>query len=63
MEKYNIQLEEGKEITEEIENLIRSYDFYSAYIDDYTQYMQAERRNDEIRRKLKNLGVINFNIK
>ena len=44
----------------EIDSLIVSYDYTYMRIDDYGQMMKAERKNNEIASKLKELGVLEF---
>jgi len=56
-----IIMKEGYEITEEIENLYRQYNFYSSYIDNYGQMKEAEHKNNEIMIKLKELNVLEIN--
>ena len=51
----------GFEITEEIQQIASGYDFYSCYIDSYTQMKEAEERNEIIMEKLRELGVIKLN--
>lgn len=63
LDHIEIQFSDGSEITEEICTLLRSYDFYACYIDDYTQYKNAERRNAEIENKLEKLGVKQFKLR
>ena len=43
-----IEMKPGFEITEEIQQIASGYDFYSCYIDSYTQMKQAEGRNEAI---------------
>ncbi len=50
-------MKEGLEITEEIEQIAMGYDFYSHYIDNYGQMMEAREKNIKIMDKLKELGV------
>lgn len=52
-----IVMKEGFEVTEEIVKISRGYDRNYLYIDDYTQMKEAEERNYEIMKKLKELGV------
>jgi hypothetical protein len=52
-----IEMKEGFEITEEIEQIAKGYDFYSHYIDNYGQMMEAREKNITIMDKLKELGV------
>ncbi len=52
-----IEMKEGFEITEEIEQIAKGYDLFSCYIDNYTQMKQAEERNTAIMDKLMELGV------
>jgi putative N-acetylmannosamine-6-phosphate epimerase len=52
-----IQMKDGFEITEEIEQIAKGYDLFSCYIDNYTQMKQAEERNTAIMNKLMELGV------
>jgi hypothetical protein len=52
-----IEMKEGFEITEEIEQIAKGYDFYSHYIDNYGQMMEAREKNTSIMIKLKELGV------
>ena len=56
-----IEMKTGFEITEEIQQIASSYDFYSCYIDNYTQMKEAEERNEIIMSKLRELGVIKLN--
>ena len=51
---------EGLEVTEEIVTLANSYNWYTAYIDSYSDRVKAEEQNIEIELKLDELGVINF---
>ena len=53
-----IEMKTGFEITEEIQKIASGYDFYSCYIDSYTQMKEAEERNEIIMEKLRELGVI-----
>ena len=57
----NIEMKPGFEITEEIQKIASGYDFYSCYIDNYTQMKQAQERNDIIMEKLTELGVNKLN--
>jgi hypothetical protein len=51
-------MQEGKgDPTPEIMNIARGYDFYTIYIDDYTQMKRADERNDAIMKQLQELGV------
>jgi len=50
-------MKQGFEITEEIEQIAKGYDFYSHYIDNYGQMMEAREKNITIMDKLKELGV------
>ena len=52
-----IEMKQGFEITEEIEQIAKGYDFYSHYIDNYGQMMEAREKNIAIMIKLKELGV------
>ena len=52
-----IEMKEGFEITEEIEQIAKGYDFYSHYIDNYGQMMEAREKKTAIMIKLKELGV------
>ena len=56
-----IEMKTGFEITEEIQQIASGYDFYSCYIDSYTQMKEAEERNEIIMEKLRELGVIKLN--
>ena len=56
-----IEMKTGFEITEEIQQIASGYDFYSCYIDNYTQMKEAEERNEIIMEKLRELGVIKLN--
>ena len=53
-----ITMKEGYEITEEIENIAKYYDFNYYYIDNYGQMKEAEYKNNEIMIKLKELNVL-----
>jgi hypothetical protein len=52
-----IIMKEGFEITEEIQNIARWYDFYTCYIDNYGQMKDAEEKNRVIMDRLKELNV------
>lgn len=52
-----IVMKEGVEVTLEIEVLARSYDFYTAYIENSGQREKAEEKNRKIMEQLKALGV------
>jgi len=53
-----IIMQEGKgEVTPEIMNIARGYDFNTMYIDSYTQMKQADERNSNIMFQLHQLGV------
>ncbi len=52
-----IIMKSGFEITEEIQNIARGYDFYTCYIDNYGQMKEAEYKNEAIMEKLKQLNV------
>ena len=56
-----IEMKQGFEITEQIQQIASGYDFYSCYIDNYTQMKEAEDRNDIIMEKLRELGVNKLN--
>lgn len=56
-----IEMKQGFEITEEIQQIASGYDFYSCYIDNYTQMIKAQERNDIIMEKLRELGVNKLN--
>jgi len=43
-----------------IENLIKSYDFYTDYIDSYAQKKKKDAKNDAIVNQLKEFGVTSF---
>ena len=53
-------MKEGFEITEEIEQIAKCYDFNYRYIDNYGQMKEAEEKNTAIIIKLKELGVNNL---
>ena len=52
-----IVMQEGVEVTLEIEVLARSYDFYTAYIENSGQREKAEEKNRKVMEQLKALGV------
>ena len=52
-----IEMKEGFEITEEIQQIAKGYDLFSCYIDNYTQMKKAEENNTAIMDKLRELGV------
>ena len=56
-----IEMKPGFDITEEIQQIASGYDFYSCYIDNYTQMKQAEEKNEIIMEKLRELGVNKLN--
>ena len=56
-----IEMKAGFEITEKIQKIASGYDFYTCYIDSYTQMKEAEERNEIIMSKLRELGVIKLN--
>lgn len=51
----------GFEITEEIIKIANGYDFYTSYIDNYGQMMEAKEKNTKIMIMLNDLGVKNLN--
>lgn len=53
-----IEMKEGYEITEEIMQIAKGYNFYTDYISNYGQMKEAEDKNSEIMEKLKELGVL-----
>ena len=53
-----IEMKEGYEITEEILQIAKGYNFYTDYISNYGQMKDAEDKNREIMQKLKELGVL-----
>ena len=55
-----IEMKEGYEITEEILQIAKGYNFYACYISNYGQMKDAEDKNREIMEKLKELGVLNL---
>jgi hypothetical protein len=55
-----ITMVEGLEVTEEVLALANSYNWFTAYIDSYSDRVRAEEQNIEIELKLEELGVINF---
>lgn len=55
-----IIMQKGYEITEEITDIAKYYDFNYFYIDDYGQMKEAEYRNNEIIQKLKELNVLSI---
>lgn len=56
-----ITMKEGYQITEEIQNIAKYYDFNYYYIDNYGQMKEAEYKNNEIMIKLKELNVLEIN--
>jgi hypothetical protein len=53
-----IIMKAGFEITEEIQNIARGYDFHTCYIENYGQMKEAEEKNRIIMDKLfYDLGV------
>ena len=52
-----IEMNEGFEITAEIITIANRYDFYTSYIDNYGQMMEAKEKNTKIMITLNNLGV------
>ncbi len=58
--KTKFNLKDGYKLTEEIEKELYNYDFYTNYIDSYTQMKEAEYENDRIKQRLSELGVISF---
>ena len=56
-----IEMKPGFEITEEIQQIASSYNFYTCYISSYTQMKQAEEKNETIMKKLNELGVNKLN--
>ena len=51
----------GFDITEEIVKIANSYDFYTSYIDNYGQMMEAKEKNTKIMITLNDLGVKTLN--
>ena len=56
-----IEMNENFEITEEIIKIASGYDFYTSYIDNYGQMMEAKEKNTKIMIKLNDLGVKTLN--
>jgi hypothetical protein len=56
-----IEMNENFEITEEIIKIASGYDFYTSYIDNYGQMMEAKEKNTKIMIKLNDLGVKKLN--
>lgn len=52
-----IVMQEGFEVTPQIEEIARRYDLYVAYIDNYGQRQEAEAKNSKIMQELRELGV------
>ena len=52
-----IIMKAGFDLTEEIQNIARGYDFHTCYIDNYGQMKDAEEKNRIIMDKLKQLNV------
>ena len=52
-----IIMKEGFDLTEEIQNIAKGYDFHTCYIDNYGQMKDAEEKNRVIMDKLKELNV------
>ena len=48
---------ETLEVTEEIQSLVNGYDFFTMYIEDYSQMKIADERNSVIEKRLRELGV------
>jgi hypothetical protein len=55
-----ITMAEGLEVTQEILDVARGYNWFTVYINSYSDRVNAERKNLEIENKLDELGVINF---
>lgn len=55
-----IEMQEGKEVTDEIITLAKEYNFYARYVDSYTQMREIEANNYNIIVQLKKLGVKNL---
>jgi len=55
-----ITMTEGLEVTQEILDIAKRYNWYTAYIDSYSDMKAAEKKNLEIKYKLNELGVVNF---
>lgn len=51
---------EGLEVTQEILDIAKRYNWYTAYINSYSDMKAAEEKNIEIEDKLNELGVVNF---
>jgi len=56
----NITMAEGLEVTQEILDIAKRYNWYTAYINSYSDMKAAEEKNLEIENKLNELGVVNF---
>ena len=52
-----IEMKPGFDLTEEIQNIAKGYDFHTCYIDNYGQMKDAEEKNRVIMDKLKELNV------
>jgi hypothetical protein len=55
-----ITMAAGLEVTQEIESLAKSYNWYTSYINSHSDRVRAEEKNIEIELKLDELGVVNF---
>lgn len=55
-----ITMAEGLEVTQEILDVARGYNWSTVYINSYSDRVNAERKNLEIENELDELGVINF---
>ena len=60
--KYKWEGKTTKDDIEEIEGLIKQFDFYTHMIDSYAQLKKKEARNDIILSKLKELGVTKISV-
>ncbi len=61
LEIMKIEMKPGFDLTEEIQNIAKGYDFHTCYIDNYGQMKEAESKNEIIMEKLRELGVNKLN--
>lgn len=52
-----IIMKDGYNVTEEIEKIAKAYNFYTDYINNYSQMLSAKEKNSEIMKELSELGV------
>lgn len=55
-----IRTKDNIPVTDEMKQIARGYNFFTMYIDSYSQMKEAEEKNSIVMEKLTSLGVIDI---